>query len=112
MTWTYVNGSAKANSSVLDPRALSPFEDNIYPPAGPANQTLSFSISQTGITTWVVNRFPFTEPKLPIVYGDISEGWGSNTTIHLPLNSTIDIIMTISNQSMDVVRSPLSSSLQ
>ncbi|KAI8648535.1 hypothetical protein NCS55_01492200 [Fusarium keratoplasticum] len=107
MTWTYVNGSAKANSSVLDPRALSPFEDNISPPAGPADRTLSFSISQTDITTWVIDRFPFTEPKVPIVYGEDSDGWGSNTTIHLPLNSTIDIILRISNQSMDVMGHPM-----
>lgn len=107
MTWTYVNGSAKANSSVLDAGALTPFEDNVSPPTGPANETLRFSINQTEITTWVVNKFPFTEPEIPIVYGNVSEGWGSNTTIHLPLNSTIDIIMTISNQSMDVMGHPM-----
>ena len=93
---------------MLDPQALSPFEDSISPPSGPADKTLSFSINQTDITTWVIDRFPFSEPKVPIVYGDVSEGWKSNTTIHVPLNSTIDIIMNISNKSLDMVRYPLS----
>lgn len=109
MPWMFVNGSAKEDASVLDPAALAPFEDGASPPAGQADRTLSFLINQTDTTTWVVDRSPFTEPKVPIIYGDDSDGWRSNTTIHLPLNSTIDIIMRISNQSLDVVRSPSSS---
>lgn len=103
MTWMYINGSAKADASILDPQALSPFEDNMSPPSGPADKTLSFLINQTDITTWVVDRFPFSEPKIPIVYGDVSGGWKANTTIHVPLNATIDIIMNIDNKSLDVV---------
>lgn len=107
MTWTYINGSAKADDSVLRSQALSPFEDNYSPPAGPADQTISLAINQTDIVTWMVAPAPFTEPKVPIIYGDVSDGWESNTTMHLPLNSTIDIVMRISNQSMDMVRSPM-----
>ncbi|KAG9650909.1 hypothetical protein KCU64_g8903, partial [Aureobasidium melanogenum] len=107
MTWTYINGSAKADDSVLRSQALSPFEDNYSPPAGPADQTISLAINQTDIVTWMVAPAPFTEPKVPIIYGDVSDGWESNTTMHLPLNSTIDIVMRISNQSMDMMGHPM-----
>lgn len=107
MTWMYINGSAKADAAQLDLSALSPFEDDNSPPSGPADETMSFVVNQTDVVTWVIDRAPFTEPDVPVVYGEISSGWNSNTTMHLPFNSTIDIIMSISNQSMDVVRSPL-----
>ncbi|KAF4469744.1 hypothetical protein FALBO_3355 [Fusarium albosuccineum] len=107
MTWTYINGSAKSDASVVKPEKLTPFEDDASPPGGAAYRTLNFSINQTDVTTWVVNKAPFAEPSVPIVYGDASAGWQSNTTIHLPINSTIDIIMNISNKSMDVMGHPM-----
>lgn len=100
----FINGSAKAGASLLDPNRITPFESNYSPPPGAADRTLTFTINQTDIVTWVINRAPFKEPEIPIIYGDVSSGWKSNTTIHLPLNSTIDIILNISNQSMDTVR--------
>ena len=100
----FINGSAKAGASLLDPSKIAPFESNNSPPPGPADKTLAFTINQTDIVTWVINRAPFKEPEIPIIYGDVSSGWKSDTTIHLPLNSTIDIILNISNQSMDTVR--------
>src|SRR4051812_4356516 len=103
--WTYTNGSAKAGAPLLDATRLSPFEDGYAPPSRPADRTLSFAINQSGIITWMVGEAPFREPNVPIIYGDVSDGWGSNTTMHLPINSTIDIIIRISDRSMDTVRS-------
>ena len=103
--WMFVNGSVKAGATRLKPQELSPFEKaNNTPPTGPADKTMSFVINQTDIVTWVIDRAPFKEPDIPIIYGEISSGWNSNTTMHLPLNSTIDIILNISNRSMDTVR--------
>ncbi|KEY70045.1 hypothetical protein S7711_09871 [Stachybotrys chartarum IBT 7711] len=107
MTWMYINGSAKADAAKLDLSVLSPYEDNNSPPPGPADKTISFAINQTDIVTWVIDRAPFTEPEIPVIYGEISSGWNSNTTMHLPFNSTIDIIMNISNHSMDVMGHPM-----
>lgn len=106
-SWMYINGSAKADAALLDPSALSPFDGHNSPPSGRPDKALSFVVSQTDIVTWVIDRAPFSEPDVPIIYGENSSGWNSNTTMHLPINSTIDIIMSISNQSMDMVRSTL-----
>jgi hypothetical protein len=103
--WIYINGSAKADAVLLDPSVLSPLHDDNSPPSGRADKALTFTVNQTDIVTWVIDSAPFKEPDVPIVYGEISSGWDSNTTIHVPINSTIDIIITISNQSMDMVRS-------
>lgn len=103
-SWMLINGSAKAGATLLDPMSLAPFQANIAPPAGPATRTLSFAINQTDIVSWVIDRTPFQEPKVPILYGNASAGWDASTTKHLPLNSTIDIVLRISNQSMDTVR--------
>lgn len=100
--WTLKNGSAIPGASTLDPLSLQPFDDN-RPPIGKADVTKVFSISQTGIMTWVVDGDPYTEPSTPILYGNSSDGWNANTTLHLPFNSTIDIIMIIANNSMDMV---------
>lgn len=100
----YINGSAKADAALLDPSALSPFENGTAPPSGASNRSLSFTVSQTDVVTWVIDRMPFMEPEIPLIYGENSSGWDANTTIHLPINSTIDIIMRISNESMDTVR--------
>ncbi|KAL9567382.1 hypothetical protein ACKAV7_008457 [Fusarium commune] len=102
-SWMYINGSAKADAALLDPSALSAFDGHNSPPSGRPDKTLSFVVSQTDIVTWVIDRAPFSEPDVPIIYGENSSGWISSTTMHLPINSTIDIIMNISNQSMDVV---------
>ncbi len=96
------NGSAKLNASELDVMLLAAFDGNI-PPSTPADRTLSFMINQTDVVTWVVDGSPYLEPERPILYGNASDGWNANTTYHLPLNSTVDIIMNIANDSMDVV---------
>lgn len=103
----YVNGSAKSDAALLDASALSPFEDDLSPPPGPADKTLSFTVNQTDVVSWVIDRAPFEEPSIPIIYGNISSGWDSITTTHLPINSTIDIVMDISDQSLDKVRQSL-----
>jgi len=105
-TWMYINGSSKASDSLLEVDALAPFEEE-PPPTGPADHTLAFDISQTDIVTWVVDRQPFEEPKIPIIRGNVSEGWNASTTIHLSSNSTIDIIMRIANESMDTMGHPM-----
>ena len=103
--WMFVNGSAKVGATRLDPQDLSPFEKaNNDPPVGPADKSLSFVIDQTDIVTWEIDRAPFREPDIPVIYGEVSSGWNSSTTMHLPLNSTIDIILNSSNRSMDTVR--------
>ncbi|KAL6355451.1 hypothetical protein LRP88_11040 [Fusarium phalaenopsidis] len=105
--WMYINGSAKADAALLDPSALSPFENDTAPPSGASNKSLSFTVSQTDVVTWVIDRAPFMEPDIPLIYGENSSGWDANTTIHLPINSTIDIIMRISNESMDTMGHPI-----
>ncbi|KAK2609370.1 hypothetical protein QQS21_002151 [Conoideocrella luteorostrata] len=105
--WMYVNGSAKAGVKKFKNQDLATFDPSNFPPAGPADTTMSFVVNQTDITTWVFDREPFHEPDVPIIYGNASSGWKASTTVHLPLNSTIDVIMTVSNQSMDTMGHPL-----
>lgn len=100
--WMLKNGSATINASTLDTTLLQPFETN-SPPAGMAAITKFLSISQTGILTWVMDHDAYTEPSTPILYGNSSDGWNANTTLHLPFNSTIDLIMAVANDSMDTV---------
>ncbi|EON65842.1 hypothetical protein W97_05084 [Coniosporium apollinis CBS 100218] len=100
-TWMLTNGSAKLNASELDVTLLAAFDGNI-PPSTPADTTLSFMINQTDIVTWVVDGSPYLEPERPILYGNASDGWNANTTYHLPSNSTVDIIMNIANDSLDM----------
>ena len=102
MVWMLTNGSAKQGMTELSPLELSPYVGN-RPPPGTAYQTHSFTINQIDVVTWVVNRAPFVEPKIPIIEGSASEGWKADTTIHIPFNITIDIIMGIANNSMDKV---------
>ena len=68
-----------------------------------ADMTKAFNISQTGIVTWVINRDPYTEASTPVLYGNASDGWNASTTLHLPFNSTIDIIMSVADDAMDNV---------
>merc|ERR1712093_661908 len=63
--------------------------------------------SKTGVTEWIIDGYPFAEPKTPILLGNVSDGWQANTTVYLPFNSTIDIIMTISKDSMDTMGHPM-----
>jgi hypothetical protein len=100
--WMFINGSAIGGAATLDPSLLSPFDGNA-PLRKMADLTKFFSISQTGIVTWVVDRYPYTESTIPILFGNSSDGWLANTTIQMPFNSTIDIVMTIANDSMDTV---------
>ncbi len=102
LTWMLVNGSAKLNASELDDQMLAPFNRNA-PPSGPSDVTQLFAINQTDIVTWVINGQPFSEPQRPIIYGNASDGWGAATTLHMPGNSTIDLIMHVANDSMDTV---------
>ncbi|KAJ5257481.1 uncharacterized protein N7525_009128 [Penicillium rubens] len=104
--WMLTNGSAKPDTSVLNPQLLSPFAP-VNPPSAPADQTYTFTINQTDIVTWVVNDASYSEPKIPIIQGNVSDGWQANTTIHVPSNSTIDIIMRIANDSMDTMSHPM-----
>ena len=100
--WMLTNGSAKLNSSILDESSLSPFKDNMTPTT-PATLTRHFAINQTDVVTWVVDGYPYSEPKTPIIYGNVSDAWNANTTLKMPLNSTIDLILRIANNSMDTV---------
>ena len=52
---------------------------------------------------WVVNGYPYSEAKMPIVYGHNSDGWNANTTLHMPYQSTVDILMRIASDSMGTV---------
>ena len=108
--WTLKNGSAVSGASTLDPLSLRPFA-KITPPLGKADVTKGFTINQTDIVTWVMDGHPYAEPSIPVVYGSSSDGWNASTTLHLPSNSTIDIIMVIANDSMDLVSSIIHSSL-
>lgn len=102
--WMLTNGSAKSSSFTLDTQLLAPLDGNT-PPSDAADVTRSFAINQTDVTTWVVDGYAYSEPEKPIIYGNVSDGWGANTTLHMPFNATIDIIMRIANDSMDTVSS-------
>ncbi|OBT81233.1 hypothetical protein VE02_10054 [Pseudogymnoascus sp. 03VT05] len=104
--WTLVNGSAKGDATQLDPTMLAPFDGN-RPPSKKADLTKSFQISQTGIVEWVVDKYTYSEAKVPIIFGNGSDGWVAGSTLHMPYNSTIDIIMTIANDSMDMMGHPM-----
>lgn len=109
--WMLRNGSAKIDIPTLDERSLAPFE-SITPPTSPSLLTRQFTINQTDVVTWVVDGYPYREPQTPILFGNTSDGWDANTTLKFPLNSTIDLILRIANDSMDTVRlSPCCSSM-
>jgi L-ascorbate oxidase len=96
------NASATQNSALTDAQKLFQFEGN-SPVTDPADLTHSFTINQIDIVTWLVDGATYVDVDIPIVYGHVSDGWQANTTLHMPSNSTIDIIMTIPNDSMDLV---------
>ncbi|KAL1582284.1 hypothetical protein WHR41_09162 [Cladosporium halotolerans] len=101
------NSSARTAASILRRQNLGPF-DRIAPPIHNNNVvTKNLNVSQTGIVTWVVDRYAYSEPKIPVLNGNISDGWNANTTLHLPFNATIDLIMRISPDSMDTMGHPM-----
>ncbi|KIW52025.1 hypothetical protein, variant 3 [Exophiala xenobiotica] len=106
LTWMLVNGSAMLNASELDGQKLAPYEGNV-PPSGPSDVTQLFAIGQTDVVTWVINSQPFSEPQRPILYGNASDGWDAVTTLHMPSNSTIDLIMYVATDSMDTMGHPM-----
>ncbi|KAJ5350264.1 hypothetical protein N7541_007991 [Penicillium brevicompactum] len=105
-SWMFTNGSAKHRNTELVESKLSPFEGNKPPPKA-ADVTRLFEINQTDIVTWVVDRYPYSEPKIPVIYGNVSDAWQANTTLHMPSNSTVDIVMSVANGSMDAMGHPM-----
>ncbi len=102
--WMRTNGSAKTGAREVAETRLSPFEGNRPPSSKAADLTRQFTINQTGIVTWVVNKDPYAEAEIPLIYGNASDRWDASTTLHMPSNSSIDIVMNIANDSMDTVR--------
>ena len=102
--WMLTNGSATMNAATSDTALMSPFNGSM-PPLGMVDVTKVFNISQTDILSWVINKYPYAEAAIPVLHGKSSDGWNANITLHLPSNSTIDIIMAISEDSMDTVSS-------
>ncbi|KAJ8097160.1 multicopper oxidase-domain-containing protein [Lipomyces tetrasporus] len=90
--WMLVNGSEILGSYELDEQSLAPFEGHL-PLAHPR--------------IWVVDGYPYSEAYVPIIYGNASDGWNANTTLHMPFNSTIDLIMNIASDSMDTMGHPM-----
>ncbi|OQN95432.1 hypothetical protein B0A48_18489 [Cryoendolithus antarcticus] len=101
-----VNGSAKPTASTLRPQNLGPF-DLIAPPRHNNVATRVLNINQTGIVSWVVDRYSYSEPKVPVIYGNISDGWNASTTMFMPFNTTIDLIMRVAPDSMDTMGHPM-----
>ncbi|ERF69138.1 hypothetical protein EPUS_01094 [Endocarpon pusillum Z07020] len=91
LTWMLVNGSAKPNATELDDQMLAPFNGNA-PPSGQSDVTELFAINQTDI---------------PHNIGNASDGWNAGTTLYMPGNSTVDLIMYVANDSMDTMGHPM-----
>ena len=100
--WMLTNGSAKNGVSGWESAKLAPFA-LVPPPDGAASVTRTFTINQTDPVIWVVDKVPYVESQIPVVFGNVSDGWNLSTTLHMPSNATVDIIMQISDQSMDTV---------
>lgn len=72
--WVLMNGSAKADASVLNNSMLGPYTP--YPsPNGAANVTKTFNINQTDPVVWVIDKAPHAKATTPVIYGRISDGW-------------------------------------
>lgn len=104
--WMLLNGTAKANVSQLDSSLLAPFVPK-PPPQSPAAVTKDLVINQSEPTVWLMNKVPYQASKVPIIYGNQSDGWTAPTTLHMPFNSTIDFVLSISNDSMDMMGHPM-----
>lgn len=102
-TWMFTNGSAQGDASVLEVAKLAPFVPN-PPPSGAADAMKVFSVNQTEPTVWVLDKARYVEANAPVVYGNTSDGWDAPTTLHMPTNASVDIIMQIAEKSMDKVR--------
>lgn len=50
-----------------------------------------------------MNGTPYQMPQVPLLYSNTSDGWNASTTLHVPLNSTVDMILQVANDSMDAV---------
>jgi L-ascorbate oxidase len=100
-----INGSAKAGAAALNESALSPFPANPPPPT--ADVTFRFLINQSEPTVWAINAQPFEDPIVPILFGNVSDGWTVNTTYFVPQNAVVDLIVSISNDSLDTMGHPL-----
>ncbi|KAB2573754.1 Laccase abr2 [Lasiodiplodia theobromae] len=99
--WMLSNGSATSNATLLSEQDLVLAE-----PASPpcrADITYNLFINQTDATTWALNGTPYQTPQVPLLYSNTSDGWNASTTLHVPLNSTVDIILQVANDSMDAV---------
>jgi L-ascorbate oxidase len=101
----YLNGSAKSDASNLNESALSPFPAKPPPPT--ADVSFNFVINQTEPTVWVVNSQPFVDPLVPILFGNASAGWTANTTYFVPNQAVVDLVISISNDSLDTMGHPL-----
>ena len=65
-TWMLLNGSAKAQASVLKEEQLTPLVPNM-PPIAPADLTKVVTINQTDPLVWVVDKAPYSEAKTPVL---------------------------------------------
>lgn len=104
--WTYVNGSAKTGVVELMPEMLEPFPGN-PPPQGAAGKFVRFDIAMTMPTVWQVANTTFVEPVVPVLYGNSSSGFNANYTVHVPANTTVDVLMQVSPESMDLMGHPM-----
>lgn len=50
-----------------------------------------------------MDQGPYYEAAIPILAGDVSDGWNLATTKHFPSDAVIDIILEISNETLDTV---------
>jgi hypothetical protein len=94
---------SRQSASELVETKLSPF-DGIGSSQKAADLTRIFNINQTDIVTWVVSHDPYAEAEVPLIYGNVSDGWKASTTLHMPSDSSVDTIMNVANDSMDTVR--------
>ncbi|KAJ5335824.1 uncharacterized protein N7506_005760 [Penicillium brevicompactum] len=65
--WMRTNGTAKSGARELAETQLSPFEGNRPPSSKAADLTRQFTINQTGIVTWVVNKDPYAEAEIRLM---------------------------------------------
>lgn len=100
--WMLNNGSATFNATLLSEQDLVLAEPT-SPPCG-VDITYDLFINQTDATTWAMNGTPYQMPRVPLLYSNTSDSWNASTTLHVPLNSTVDIILQVANDSMDAVR--------
>src|SRR5271154_1887634 len=102
----FINGTTIPGATPLNESALAPFP--AYPPPQTSDYQYYFIINQTEPTVWQINLAPFIDPVTPILFGNVSDGWNSNTTYFVPTNaSVVDIILSISPEALDTMGHPL-----